>query len=81
MEGIYGVQAAAMLGAAIAIAVGTMGPAIGQGMIGRKAMDAIGKNPDKANKIRTPMIIAMAAPETLGIFAFIIAGALIFINR
>ncbi len=81
MEGIFAVQAAAMLGAAIAVSVGTMGPAIGQGLIGSKAMDAIGKNPDHANKIRTPMIIAMAAVETLGIFAFIVASMLIITNR
>ena len=81
MEGIFGVQAAAMFGAAFAIAVGTIGPALGQGMIGTKAMEAIGKNPDVANKVRTPMLLAMAVVETSGVFAFAIAIMLIFLNR
>jgi F-type H+-transporting ATPase subunit c len=81
MEGVFAVQAAAMFGAAFAIALGTMGPAIGQGLIGTKAMEAIGKNPDQANKIRTPMLLAMAVVETSGVFAFAVAILLIFMNR
>lgn len=81
MEGIFWVQAAANFGAAIAIALGTMGPALGQGMIGTKAMEAMGKNPDVANKMRTPMLLAMAVVETSGVFAFAISILLIFMNR
>ncbi len=81
MEGIFAVQAAAMFGAAIAVSIGTMGPAIGQGMIGTKAMESIGKNPDNANKIRTPMLLAMAVVETSGVFSFAVAILLIFMNR
>jgi F-type H+-transporting ATPase subunit c len=81
MDNIFAVQAAAMLGAAFAVAIGTMGPAIGQGMIGTKAMEVIGKNPNDANKIRTPMLLAMAVVETSGVFSFAVAILLIFMSR
>jgi F-type H+-transporting ATPase subunit c len=81
MDNIFAVQAAAMFGAAFAVAIGTMGPAIGQGMIGTKAMEVIGKNPNDANKIRTPMLLAMAVVETSGVFSFAIAILLLFVSR
>jgi F-type H+-transporting ATPase subunit c len=81
MEGIFGVQAAAMFGAALAMGIGTLGPAIGQGMIGTKAIEGMGKYPESANKIRTAMMLAMAIVETSGVFVFTISILLIFLNR
>ena len=36
-------QAAAFIGAAIAMGLGSVGPALGQGMIGKKACEGVGK--------------------------------------
>jgi len=36
---------------AIAIGLGAVGPGIGIGMIGAKAMEAIGRNPEAAGKV------------------------------
>lgn len=80
MEGIFGVQAAAMFGAAIAMGIGTIGPAFGQGMIGTKGIETMGKYPESANKIRLAMLMAMAVVETSGIFAFLISILLIMLN-
>ena len=81
MESIFAVQAAAMFGAALAMGIGTIGPALGQGMIGTKSLETIGKNPERATEIRTTMMIAMAFVETSGVFAFMIAITLILQNR
>ncbi len=78
MEGIFYVKAAAFLGAAIAMGIGSLGPALGQGMIGMKACESIGKYPESAGKIRTTMMIAMGLVETAAIYALLIAGALVF---
>ena len=43
-------QAAAFLGAAIAMGVGSLGPALGQGMIGQKACEGVGKYPESYTK-------------------------------
>ncbi len=82
MDGNYSTyaQAAAFIGAAIAMGVGSVGPAIGQGMIGKAACEAAGKNPDAASKMRMMMLIAMGLVETSAIYAFVIAMMLILYN-
>ena len=74
-------QAAAFIGAAIAMGVGSVGPAIGQGMIGKAACDAVGRNPESGSKMRMMMIIAMAIVETSAIYAFVVAMMLILLNQ
>jgi len=64
------------LAKAIAIGVGAIGPAIGIGMIGAKAMEAIGRNPEAAGKILVPMLIASAFAEAIAIYALVIAFSL-----
>jgi F-type H+-transporting ATPase subunit c len=73
-------QAAAFLGAAIVMGVGSVGPALGQGMIGKAACDAVGRNPETSSKMRMMMLIAMGIVETSAIYAFVIAILLIMFN-
>lgn len=72
-------DAAQQLGAALAISIGTIGPGIGIGLIGSKAMEAIGRNPEAAGTIQTNMILAIAFAESMGIFALVIALLLKFV--
>lgn len=58
---------------AIAIGLGAVGPGIGIGMIGAKAMEAIGRNPEAAGKVLVPMLIASAFAEAIAIYALVIA--------
>lgn len=58
---------------AIAIGLGAIGPALGIGMIGAKAMEAIGRNPEAAGKILVPMLLACAFAEAVAIYALVIA--------
>ena len=62
-----------MLAMAIAAGVGVLGPGIGVGLIGKGAMNAIGRNPDVSGKIVSNMIIAIAFVEALGILAVVMA--------
>ncbi|MFA7715330.1 MAG: ATP synthase F0 subunit C, partial [Candidatus Paceibacterota bacterium] len=39
------------LAAALSIGLGALGPAIGVGLIGKGAMEAMGRNPEAAGKI------------------------------
>ncbi len=61
------------LAKAIAIGLGAIAPAIGIGMIGAKAMEAIGRNPEAASKILVPMLLASAFAEAIAIYALVIA--------
>jgi F-type H+-transporting ATPase subunit c len=73
------VEALKQLGAALAIGLGTIGPGIGIGLIGSRAMDAMGRNPEASGTVQTNMILAIAFAESMGIFALVIALLLLFV--
>ncbi|MDD4333211.1 MAG: ATP synthase F0 subunit C [Patescibacteria group bacterium] len=62
-----------MLAKALAIGIGAIGPGIGIGMIGAKAMEAIGRNPEATGKVLVPMLLASAFAEAIAIYALVIA--------
>lgn len=66
-------EAASLIAKGIAIGIGALGPGIGIGLIGAKAMEAIGRNPEVENKIRTNMILAIVFAESIAIYALVIA--------
>lgn len=55
------------------IAIGGMFPALAVGLIGAKAMEAIGRNPEATGKILPAMILGMAFAEAIAIYALILA--------
>ena len=61
------------LPAAIAIGLGAVGPGLGIGLIGMKAVEAIGRNPDAQNKVLPAMLLGMAFAEAIAIYALVIA--------
>jgi F-type H+-transporting ATPase subunit c len=67
------------LAAAIAIGVGALGPGLGIGMIGKSAMDALGRNPEAAGKIQVNMILAIAFAEAIAIYALVVALIIRFV--
>ncbi len=58
---------------AVVMAVGAIAPGIAIGMIGSKAMESIGRNPEAAGKILVPMLLACAFAEAIAIYALVIA--------
>jgi F-type H+-transporting ATPase subunit c len=62
-----------MLAKALAIGIGAIGPGLGIGLIGGKAMESIGRNPEASGKILVPMLLAMAFAEAIAIYALVIA--------
>ena len=67
----YG-TAAVLVGAAIAMSIGTISPAFAQGLIGTKACENVGKYPESYSKIRMTMIISMALVETCALYVLLI---------
>jgi F-type H+-transporting ATPase subunit c len=65
-----------VLAKALAIGIGSIMPALGIGLIGSKAMEAIGRNPEAAGKLFVPMLLGMAFAEAIAIYALIIAFTL-----
>jgi F-type H+-transporting ATPase subunit c len=68
-----------LLAAAIAIALGSLGPALGLGMIGSKAMEALGRNPEARGDIFVPLILSLAFTEAVAIYAFVVALIIKFV--
>ncbi len=79
MTGPDGVEAAASIGAALAIGLGALGPGLGIGLAVSKAMEALGRNPEAAGDIRTTMIIGAGLAEAVAIYAFVIAIIIKFV--
>lgn len=57
----------------LVIALGGILPALAIGMIGSKAMEAIGRNPEAAGRILPAMLLGMAFAEAIAIYALILA--------
>jgi F-type H+-transporting ATPase subunit c len=50
-------------------ALGCLGAAIGVGLVGAKAAEAVGRNPDASGKILTQAIIGMALAEAVAFYS------------
>ena len=69
-------EAMVTLGKALIMAIGGIGPAIGIGLIGFKAMEAIGRNPEASGKLFVPMLLCMAFAEAIAIYSLVVAFTL-----
>lgn len=73
------IESVRLLAMAIAAGVGVLGPSIGIGLIGGRAADAIGRNPEASDKISTNMILAIVFTEALGILALVVSFIIRFV--
>ncbi len=56
----------------LAIAIGTMMPALSLGWIGSSVMKAIGRNPEVAGKILPILLISSALVEAIAIYVLVV---------
>jgi F-type H+-transporting ATPase subunit c len=63
----------------LAIGLGAMGPGIGIGIIAGKALEALGRNPEAQNIIRTNMILGIAFAEAIAIYALVVVLIIRFV--
>jgi len=63
----------------VTIAIGGALPALAIGMITSKSVEAIGRNPEAANDVRTSMILGMAFAEAIAIYALVCALIIKFV--
>jgi F-type H+-transporting ATPase subunit c len=72
-------EVAKILMTAGVMAFGAIVPALAIGMIGSAAMKAIGRNPEAAGKVQTPMILAIAFTEAIAIYTLVVALIIKFV--
>jgi len=69
----------AKLGACLGAAIAVIGAGLGIGKIGGQAMDAIARQPEAANDIRSNMIVIAALIEGVALLAVIVCALAIFL--
>jgi len=67
------------IAAALAIGLGSLGPGLAIGILGAKAMESLGRNPEAAGPIQQNMILAIAFAEAIAIYALVVAVIIKFV--
>ena len=67
------------IAAGLAMGLGAIGPGIGIGILGSKAMEAIGRNPEATGQIQTNMILGIVFAEAIAIYALVVALIIKFV--
>ena len=60
------------IGKGIAYGLAAIGPGLGIGIIGGKAVEAMARQPEMAGKLQTTMFIAIAFTEALALLGFVL---------
>jgi F-type H+-transporting ATPase subunit c len=63
----------------LTIMIGGIAPALAIGLMGSKAVEAIGRNPEAASKIQSNLILGFAFAEAIAIYALVVALILKFV--
>ncbi len=72
------VKSLALIGAGLAIGLGTLGPGTGVGYVAGKASDMIGRFPNEKLKILRTMFLGAAVSQSTAIYSLVVAFLLIF---
>jgi len=69
-----------IIGAAFAMAIGAIAPALAEGRAIAAALDAIARQPEAAGVLSRTLFIGLAMIETTAIYCLVIALLLLFAN-
>ena len=69
-----------IVGAVIAVSVGSIGPALAEGRSVAAAMEAIARQPAAAGTISRTLFVGLAMIETMAIYCLVVALLLHFAN-
>ncbi|WP_424140104.1 F0F1 ATP synthase subunit C [Roseomonas chloroacetimidivorans] len=74
------IEVVSIIGAALAVSFGAIGPALAQGRAVAAAMDAIARQPESANTVSRTLFVGLAMIETMAIYCLVVALLLLFAN-
>ncbi|UJS17294.1 MAG: F0F1 ATP synthase subunit C [Candidatus Jettenia sp.] len=74
------VSLASIIIAGLTIAIGSIGPALGEGRALAQALSSIAQQPDEASTITRTLFVGLAMIESVAIYCFVISIILIFAN-
>ncbi len=74
------IEVASILGAAIAVSFGALGPGLAEGRAVAAAMDAIARQPEASGTLSRTLFVGLAMIETMAIYCLVVALLLLFAN-
>ena len=80
MDSVSLIGMASIVTAGITIAIGSVGPALGEGRAVAQALSSIAQQPDEAGTITRTLFVGLAMIESTAIYCFVISMILIFAN-
>jgi len=80
MDSVSVIGAVSIITAGLTIAIGSIGPAIGEARTAAQALAAIAQQPDEANTITRTLFVSLAMIESTAIYCFVVTMILIFAN-
>ncbi|MBE9502579.1 MAG: F0F1 ATP synthase subunit C [Proteobacteria bacterium] len=80
MDNISLIAMVSIFTAGITIAIGSVGPALGEARAVAQALSAIAQQPDEANTITRTLFVSLAMIESTAIYCFVVTMILIFAN-
>ncbi len=66
------------VGVGLCMGLGAIGPAIGEGIVAGRALEAIGRNPEVSDKVTSLVFVMMAICESTGIYALVLSLIILF---
>ena len=80
MESMELIAAVSIAIAGLTIAIGSIGPALGEARALAQALDSIAQQPDMANTLTRTLFVGMAMVESTAIYCLVVSLILIFAN-
>jgi F-type H+-transporting ATPase subunit c len=80
MDALTVIAAVSIVTAGFTIAIGSIGPALGEARTAAQALQAIAQQPDEANTITRTLFVSLAMIESTAIYCFVVALILLFGN-
>ncbi len=80
MEGISQIGTVSIIVSGITIAIGSIGPALGESRAVAQALSSIAQQPDESNTITRTLFVSLAMIESTAIYCFVVSMILIFAN-
>jgi F-type H+-transporting ATPase subunit c len=71
---------ASIITAGLTIAIGSIGPALGEGRAAAQALASIAQQPDVSDTITRTLFVSLAMIESTAIYCFVVAMILLFAN-
>ena len=80
MDSMTIIAVASIITAGLTIAIGSIGPAFGEGRAIATALTALAQQPDASATITRTLFVGLAMVESVAIYCFVVSMILIFAN-